>query len=161
MLPDPTSPRFLAIGSELIRLTVLTRVYHWVGHYDPALRLAVRCGGQCCDYCSSGRIPELRFVVGCYSARHGRCLFEMRERHRPILEQLDSHECMGVGCKLHIMRRGTAKNSPIDVEIHGWEANEEWDIQRLVDSLGTNPRQRIPESPAGLQDLTTARLLTS
>ena len=137
-LPPPTSPRFLKVGPELIRLTCLSRVYPWFAHFDPTLRLPFRCSGESCLYCGAGRKQELRFVVGCFSERTGRVLFEMRERHRPIAAEMDDSATCGVGHVLLVSRSGSAQNSPIQVEIGGWKEVEEWDIARLVDSLG-NP----------------------
>lgn len=135
-LPPPTSPRFLKVGTELVRLHCLTRVYPWVAHYDPVLRLAVRCAGEYCGYCDAGRTPELRFVIGCYSDRAGRVLFEMRERHRGVASEMDEHCMRGVGFKLQVHRTGTAINSPIEVSVVDWVEADEWDISKLVDALG-------------------------
>lgn len=158
-LPDPTSPRFLKIGTELVRLTCLSRVYHWLAHYDHIRRLPVRCAGVNCIYCSAGRVPELRFVLGCISARHGRCLIELRERHRGVLEEMDSHPCQGVGYRIDCWKTGIASNAPIEFKLGAWEAEQEWDISRLVDSLGASAHSEAPDDRGAILDNASARLL--
>ena len=145
-LPEPTGPRFLKVGTQMLKAVCLTRIEHWYAHFDARIRMPVRCGGEGCQYCDAGRVPELRFVVGIREKRIGRALLELRERHRGLVEELNNHESEGVGCKLTIYRTGTAMNSPINVELEGWEVADEWDIGRLVESLGFSHPGRIPQS---------------
>lgn len=143
-LPEPTGPRFLKVETFVYRLVCRSRVEHWLAHFDPVTRMPYRCEGEGCKFCDSGRVPELRFVLGVWSERTGRALLELRERHRQVLEAMASEELEGIGARLRVWRSGSAKNSPIEVELEGFEESDEWDISRLVLSLGLTQSRKSP-----------------
>lgn len=136
-LPPPTAPPFFRPTSDLARLTIVTDVHWWHGHYDHKSGVPHRCGGSICSYCDAGRQPELRFVLGCYHGGKGRVLIELRERHRAVLEQILAQPEGIVGTVIDIYKKGEAKNSPVEVEMRSRSHAEPWDIRLLVESLGT------------------------
>lgn len=141
-LPESSRILWLRVGSDQItRVHVLSRVNWWFGHWSVALGAKVRCTGLNCSYCNSGAKQTVYYVVGVFHHRHGRMLLELRDRHRPIIEELHAHETGGVGTWLHISRRGVAQNAPIDIEIARWEQAQEWDITGLVESIGASSQR--------------------
>lgn len=151
-LPEPTSVRWLTVGTSIQRVRCLTRVHHWLGHFDFASRMKYRCQGAGCPFCDGGRLPEVYYVIGVQNSAGERFLLELRARHYPIAKELNEHESEGVGWKIQIYRAGTAKNSPIEIELLSWEAADEWDICRLVDSIGNTLQRRSGVLAEGQQD---------
>lgn len=135
-LPPPTAPRFLKPTQHIQRVTVLTGVHWWHGHYDPERRRPVRCGGSLCRWCDSGRQPELRIVLGVADGHSQRWLIELRERHRTFIESLESQAEGVIGTVVEMWKQGSAMNSPVEFSIVRHKAAMEWDIRLLVEGLG-------------------------
>jgi hypothetical protein len=91
-------------------------------------------------------MPQLRFVFGVLLADGSRALLELRERHRDLVAFLNDSESEGVGAVMHIWKRGTALNSPVDVEFKRWETLPEWDISGLIPTLGL-PAHLVESKP--------------
>lgn len=135
-LPPPTAPRFLKVTSDLQRVTIISAVHWWHGHYDPITRRPYRCGGEICSWCDAGRQRELRFVVGVADGSGVRWLLELRERHRAILEELEAQDGGSVGTVADVFKAGQAINSPVQVELRSRKRADEWDIALLASALG-------------------------
>lgn len=138
-LPRSSSPRWLEVGPDPKNLRVCTPVHYWYAHWDEYTRRSRKCGGQQCAFCNDGRPKEIRYVVGVVGLGRQRYLFELRPRHWPVVEELNTSKTEGVGALLRIQKKGTAKNSPVEVCIRDWEPTEEWDITALVAELGDAP----------------------
>lgn len=121
---------------ELDVVICLTQVEHWVSHYSPEQGRSVRCSGDNCPLCAKGWGQQLRVVIGVQSAKQGRCLMELRERHRQVFEGLE------IGRKIRVCKTGSAKNSPVECALMGLIEAEEWSIAPLVAHLGLNPFKR-------------------
>jgi hypothetical protein len=121
----------------LSAFVITSRIRWWVSHFDFVMQRGLRCPGEdICPRCQRGYQRQMRYVAGILVGGRDRYLFEFRARHLPILDLLDESPTGGVGAKLHAWKAGTASNSPIEVELKGWSECPEWDISRLVDSLG-------------------------
>ena len=118
-------------------------VVWWVSHWDVAAWRSRRCGGPECAMCWASSPTQVRIVLALDHPKVGRCLLELRERHRPLAELLHNSESTGVGAVLKVQRAGCAKNTPIDVEFQRWdEVSNVWDPGPLVDVVGLPPLLR-------------------
>ena len=88
----------------------------------------------------------LRFDVMCVDDRGEDRLFELRERHRKVLEAAISQFGSTVGLRVVIRKEGSAPNSAVDVRVLGREAAIERCISRLVESFGLPPILMAPET---------------
>lgn len=122
--------------TEVDVVVCLSTVEHWISHFDPGIGRSVRCGGDSCGYCLKGWTQQLRVVVGVQSPRQGKVLLELRERHRGVFEVLE------VGSKIRIVKLGSAKNAPVQVDLAGKKEVEEWSICNLVGNLGLQTHLR-------------------
>lgn len=146
-LPESSRVLWLRVGSDAIkRVQMLSRVHWWHGHWSVSAGSKVKCIGLNCRFCNAGVPITIYYVVGVFDTRHGRMLFELRDRHRPLIQELHEHETGGVGTWLHITRGGSAVNAPINVEAARWEPAAEWDISALVESLGTTSQKEKSSS---------------
>lgn len=152
-LPASPSPKFIVLppNSHAI-VTVLSELHWWPSHWDEAAAKTRRCAGPDCVLCSSGSPAKLRFVLG-VELQGERRLLELRDRHRPVLELLDTHPEGFPGAKLRIQKLGPGRNSPVDVEYKSRTACPlVWDIGPLIPHLGlpaltsAKPELRILES---------------
>lgn len=116
-------------------LLIVSEPYHWVSHWDVQLRRSRRCGGELCYLCHCGMEKQLRVVLLAIDREGKDTLFELRERHR---EKLDKQGNL-CGLRVKLWRAGSARNSPIEIQVGDFGAAVERDISRLIDSLGLPP----------------------
>lgn len=130
------SPAWLVATPEPQRVIVYSSLHSWRSHWDNGLGRSIRCNPESCVYCNSGESPLIRYVVGVYKPADRRYLLELRKRHEEVVFQLRESGPDAVGRHLTVQKLGTAKNSPIDVQLGIKTAGEFWDIAGLVSSLG-------------------------
>lgn len=103
-LEASTAPRELLVVSRIRGQWI-----HWDG---PPGRI---CGETNCRLCRDGWRPEKRWILRLESAEHFEYLLQARERHTPVLDQLEAMQQRGRTGVVEVYRAGTARNSPIQI----------------------------------------------
>ncbi len=132
----PVGAKWLKPGPHWATVLVISEPATWVSHWDARIFKSVRCGGPGCSMCATGYQKQLRVVMMGIDISGRDRLFEVRERHRQLFDQYEST----VGMELRIKKKGTANNSPVEVEVLGFRQAVERNILRLVESFGEEPR---------------------
>lgn len=135
-LPEPDKPQFAKFTERRQEFVVCSRVEHWVSHWDVERQRSRRCGGVECSLCGIGVPRVTRFIVMAIDGRQREVLIELRERHRHILEQIESTVTNGEGVRITCRKEGAARNSPVTITILGPEAVYRREITKLVDTFG-------------------------
>lgn len=138
-LPKAVSIRWVAATERAQRLLIVSEVRHWVSHWEASSGRSRRCGGEGCALCALGGQRQLRMVVLCVDGRGNDILFEFRERHRDVLQQILERHKTTVGVRISVWKDGGAKNSPVCVKLIDKEFAQEREIARLVESFGLPP----------------------
>lgn len=143
-LPPSTSIGWIVPGREPIRVTILSPLEWWYSHWDPKARRSRRCGQVRCALCAQGLAIVLRFVLLCRLPNGRQALLELRERHRPVLQEIAKSPHGFVGAKIELNHRNPSKHSKIDVEHLGHDSTiVPSTIDRLMPTLGL-PAQVLP-----------------
>jgi len=123
-----------AFGKE--RIVFMSDVDWWYCHFLPGESRSRRCGAACCALCADGSTPSLRFVVLIARSNGELCWLELRERHRPFLEQAQYDGESLVGAAFYIGREAIGVKSPVTLRYDGRDEVLPHDISRFVASLG-------------------------
>lgn len=134
--PQGVQPRWLRPGPRWNEVLIISELHHWVSHWDNAIGRSRRCGGPGCKLCAIGYQKQLRVVVMGLDASQRDVLMELRERHRSMFDGFESV----VGLVVRIRKTGTARNSPVELDVRDRRNAAERDISRLVLSLGEEPQ---------------------
>jgi hypothetical protein len=130
--PAPVSPKWLKPGPRWGEILIISELRSWVSHWDNRISRTRQCGGPGCRLCAMGYQKQLRVVLMGIDASTRDVLFELRERHRAVLDPYPST----VGLVVKIRKTGTAKNSPVEIQVIGNRNAAERDISKLVAVLG-------------------------
>jgi len=150
--PDAIKPKWLKPGPRWVEVLVISELTPWVSHWDARAGKSRRCGQAGCALCAQGYQKQLRVVLMGLDASQRDVLVELRERHRSMLDGFESV----VGLVVRIRKAGSARNSPVEMEVKDRRNAAERDISRLVDCFGMEPlylhdaEEQIERSVSGL-----------
>lgn len=140
-LPGAVRLTWVKITPRAQTFVILSKVEHWLSHWDNSRRRSRKCGGSRCALCQVGSPKQLRFVLLVKSPNINQTpqLLELREIHRDTLEKIIQKGTIGVTIK--VKKEGAAANSPVHLEMAHVELAHviESSIQKLVDCLGLPP----------------------
>lgn len=145
----PTKSKWLRLTSAIRTLTALSDVYQWNAHWKTGERRSYRCTGDDCPLCAEGQLPSERYVVLVEDEKGRAWFLELRERHRPWLEEVCRYRKTFAGTVFKAHKRGEYKTAPVDLTFVEFRERKEIPVGRFVDSLGLDPRQQqLPTDPA-------------
>ncbi len=154
----PTDPERGANGNCWCRATQQTKYLHvrsqvgwFMGHWVPKMRGSCRCLGELCPICAAGSEPRPFYYIAVCEEGNEIKFLEIPRRHRKIAEQLDQSQTKGTGFKLMIQKEGKLSNSPILLDIIGFEDCDEFDVWPFVGTLGASL------TPINAQSCSTSR----
>ncbi len=130
-------------------VVIRSQVGWFMGHWSVKLRGSCRCLGDLCPICAAGTEPRPFYYVAVQGESGAVKFLEIPRRHRSVAEELEASDTKGIGCQLMIKKDGGYSNSPILMNICGFERCEEFDIWPFVGTLG---RTILPISPQAVPD---------
>lgn len=116
------SIRPITFTTEKVRLIIASRWYARKAHFDLEANRHRECAGENCAFCRSSSPPHpLFYAVGELPDGSLR-LVCLRKRHAELVHVMQLQHEDGLGQEIVAYKKGTAKNSPIEVELGGvWE----------------------------------------
>lgn len=104
-------------------------------HFVPGEPRSRRCGFKGCLHCRRGLPVQTRYVMAIELEDGLVKLFELSERHRGIIEELQKGKRGQVGARVRIFKKWKAPNAPIVIELLGFTTVAPMEIDRLVASM--------------------------
>lgn len=117
----------------------LSDIEFWVAHWDQTVGRTRKCGEKNCAMCLHGYSKKLCMVCLVRDDRGEDFWLEIRERHRDVIDQGCPNGKSFAGSRLVVRREGSAKNSPVSIQMLGRELVEERCIKNFVAGLGLPP----------------------
>lgn len=116
--------RPLQVTHERLRVITVSEWFALATHWDKEVWRSRRCGGGECLLCCRDNRPLVRYYSCVELPNNELRLLELRKRHSETVHLLQLQHEPGVGHELEVWKNGSAKNSPVQVEVLGT-----WDIE--------------------------------
>lgn len=129
---------WLRIGSITKYVIVRSQVGWFAGHWIAGGSRSVRCAGESCSICQTGKDAEIFWYVFAQQENGEIVVWNIPRRHESLVQHLANERSNGIGVVLSLHREGVRSNSPINVGVVGFEEAEELDIWPFVETLGRN-----------------------
>jgi hypothetical protein len=127
---------WLRVGSITKYVIVRSQAGWFEGHWINNGARSARCAGERCTICATGKEPEIFWYLFVQQDNGEVVVWNVPRRHEQLIRYLDEQANNGVGSILALHRTGIRSNSPIDVDVVGFEQAEELDIWPFVETLG-------------------------
>lgn len=136
--------RPLKITTERVRCITCSEFYAVPTHWDGSVGRSRRCAGDDCLLCRSENRPLVRFYVCVELPGDDLRLLELRKRHSETVHVLQLQHEEGIGYELEVWKTGTARNSPVSVEVLGTWDVETVNLDAFMDFVCLPPLTRRP-----------------
>lgn len=125
--------RFLRASTAAQEVVCLSAVVAFWCHWDSSLPGLRGCASGNCYLCAEGYGLQLRALVRVRTEAGEHAILELRDRHRSIIAELEGQGRSVVGQVLRVRRSGSARNSPVDVEVlHAVPVQGVFQVDQLV-----------------------------